>query len=106
MDMLDFSFAEIALIVIVAVIFIGPNELPAVIKIVAKAMRGIKSLTKELRTVFDDLSREAGLHETADDITKEIRMIRGDDGNMYKAYDHPIMTKLPPKPPTDTSHDG
>ena len=89
--MFDFSFAEIALVVIVAVIFIGPNELPVVIKAVAKAMRTIRSLAKELRAAFDDLSREAGLHDTADEISKEIRMIKGDDGQMYESYDHPII---------------
>ena len=87
--MLDFSFAESALIVIVAVIFIGPNELPVVIKALAKVVRGFKSITKEFRILFDEISKEAGL----DDVAKEVRMIQGDDGKMYEVYDHPIMTK-------------
>ena len=97
--MIDFSFAEIALVVVVAVIFIGPNELPVVIKAVAKAFRGLRSLTKEFRAVFDDLSREAGL----DEMQSEIRLIRGDDGKMYESYDSPVVKPLPPK--TDASHE-
>ena len=84
--MFDFSFAEIALVVVVAVLFIGPNELPVVI-------RAIRSLGKELRGVFDEIARESGLEEMAKDVN-EITMIKGDDGKMYEAYN---MAPLPPK---------
>src|SRR5208282_4037413 len=85
--MFDFSFAEIALIVIVAVVFIGPKELPVVIKAVAKALRAIRSLANEIRQAFEELGRESGLNETAEEFKHEITMIRGDDGKMYEAYD-------------------
>lgn len=85
--MFDFSFAEIALIVIVAVIFIGPEELPVVIKAVAKALRGIRALSHELKQALDDLSRESGLQEVAKEFHQETQMIQGDDGQFYEAYD-------------------
>ena len=91
--MFDFSFAEIALVVVVAVLFIGPNELPVVIRTIAKAMRAIRSLGKELRGVLDEIARESGLEEMAKDVN-EITMIKGDDGKMYEAYN---MAPLPPK---------
>jgi sec-independent protein translocase protein TatB len=87
--MFDFSFAELALTVIVAVIFIGPKELPVIIKTISKLVRSFKALTSEIRGVFDDISRESGV----DEIAKEIRMIKGDDGNMYEAYDHPVPAR-------------
>ena len=91
--MLDFSFADIALIVVVAVLFIGPHELPVVIRTVGKAMRTMRGLVKEMRGIFDEISRESGLEEVAKDIT----MIKGDDGKMYESYNHPINpTKLTP----------
>ena len=37
------------------------------------------------------------------DINKEIRMIKGDDGEMYESYDHPVMTQLPK---ADERHDS
>ena len=95
--MLDFSFAEIALIVVVAVVFIGPKELPVVIKAVAKAMHGMRSLTKELRGAFDELTRESCLKDAADDIDREIRMIKGDDGKMYESYTPPHIAKTTPQ---------
>ena len=89
---MDFSIAEIALIVVVAVVFIGPKELPVVVRAVAKAMRALKGLTAEFRKAFDEISEESGLKESAAEIENEMRLIKGDDGKFYEAYD---PTKLP-----------
>jgi Sec-independent protein translocase protein TatA len=93
--MFDLSLAELALIVVAAVVFIGPKELPVVLRAVAKGMKALRKLTKELRAVFDDISREAGIKETADAMHYEIRMIKGDDGNYYESYQ---PNKPAPKP--------
>lgn len=85
--MFDLSFAELLLIVVVAVIFIGPKELPVVIRAVAKMMRGMRGVYKDIRKAFDDLAEESGLKESADAVNAEIRLIKGDDGNMYESYD-------------------
>lgn len=85
--MFDLSLAEILLIVVVAVIFIGPKELPVVIKAVAKGMRSMRALGHEIRQAFDDLSRESGLKDAAEEMNHEIRMIKGDDGKFYESYD-------------------
>ena len=88
--MFDFSFAELALIVIVAVVFIGPKELPAVLRAVAKAMRAIRKLGDEVRHTFDELAKETGLEEGR-------RMIEGLDGKMYETFAPPPGTVLPLK---------
>ena len=87
--MFDLSLAELALIVIVAVIFIGPKELPVVLRAISKGLRGVRAFGRELHKAFDDLSREAGV----EDIEKDIRLIKGDDGNMYESYDMPQLDK-------------
>ncbi len=88
--MFDLSLAEVALIVVVAVIFIGPKELPVVIRAVAKALRALRGLYNDIRRAFDELARESGLQ----DIENDIKLIRGDDGKMYEAYD---VTKIAKK---------
>ncbi len=90
--MFDLSFAELALIIIVAVVFIGPKDLPVVLRALSKAMRSIRRFGQELKCEFDKLSEEAGV----EDIRREVRMIRGDDGRLYESYDIP----------TDKRHDG
>ncbi len=85
--MFDISFAELLLIIVTAVVFIGPRELPAVARAVARAMRALRSLYNEARKSFDDLARETGLKDTADAIHTEMRLIKGDDGKLYESYD-------------------
>ncbi len=84
--MFDFSLAELLFTVLVAVIFIGPKELPVVMRALAKAVRWIKDVSKELRKLFDELAEETGVKETVDSVNAEIRLIKGDDGNMYESY--------------------
>lgn len=84
--MFDLSLAELMLIVVVAVIFIGPKELPVVIAAVGKALRGLKSLANELRAAFTDLAQESGVEQVTKELDAEMRYIRGDDGKLYESY--------------------
>jgi len=84
--MLDFSFGELLLIVLVAVVCIGPKELPVVVRAIAKGLAHMRALSRELKAAFDDLARESGLKETQDEIEREMKTITGDDGKSYPAY--------------------
>ncbi len=92
---MDFSLAEILLIAVVAVIFIGPKELPAVIRALAKAMKSLRGLYGDVKKTFDDLTEEAGLKDAADSVNAELRLIKGDDGKFYESYDLPHIAKNP-----------
>lgn len=84
---MDLSLSEILLIVVVAVVFIGPKELPAVARSAAKGMRALRGLTRDIRKAFDELAEESGVKDAADSINAEMRMIQGDDGKFYESYD-------------------
>lgn len=84
---MDLSLSEILLIVVVAVVFIGPKELPAVVRAAAKGMRALRGLTRDIRKAFDELAEESGVKDVTDSINAEMRMIKGDDGNFYESYD-------------------
>lgn len=84
--MFDISFGELILVVLVAVVFIGPKELPAVIRGIAKIIKAMKGLSHEVKKTIDELARESGLKDEMDAIDMEIRMIQGDDGNWYESY--------------------
>lgn len=90
--MLDISLAELLLVVVVAVLFIGPKEVPVVMRALARAMRWLSGVTRDIRTMFDDLAEETGAKETIDSFNAEIRLIKGDDGHMYESYD---ITSIP-----------
>lgn len=94
--MFDFSFAELLLIVVVAVIFIGPKDLPVVVRAVARFLSQFKAMAGELKTAFDDLAKESGLHEAEDTFRREVKMIAGDDGEDYESYDISDLTDKKP----------
>ncbi len=82
--MLDLSLGEILIVVIVAAIFIGPKEMPVVIRSIAGFLRSLKNLAGEIRAAFDEVAEESGFRD------EEIRLIKGDDGKMYESYDLPV----------------
>lgn len=93
--MFDLSLAELALIVVVATVFIGPKELPVVLRAVARGVAQLRKLGAELRAVMDEVGKESGIAEAAQEFKAEMRMIRGDDGKFYESYDLPASPHLP-----------
>jgi len=68
--MLDLAWSEIAIIGLVAVIVLGPKELPGAMRTMAKAMRKLRSLTSELQGHMNEIVREAELDEVRQSIQK------------------------------------
>ena len=68
--MFDFAWSEIALIVVVAVIFIGPKDLPVAIKAVTEMIKKARRMAGEFQTHVDEMVREADLHEVRDSINQ------------------------------------
>lgn len=87
--MFDLSLAELLLIVVVALVFIGPKELPVVVRAIAKALHGLRSLLSEIRAAFDDLAEESGVKDITKELDAQTRLIKGDDGKWYEAYNTP-----------------
>jgi sec-independent protein translocase protein TatB len=61
--MFDMSWSELLLIAVVALIAIGPKDLPKVLKTVAQFTRKARSLAREFQSSIEDMAREAELHE-------------------------------------------
>ncbi|HEV3372884.1 MAG TPA: Sec-independent protein translocase protein TatB [Xanthobacteraceae bacterium] len=66
--MFDFSWSELLLIGVVALIFIGPKELPGVLRTLGQWMSKIRRMAGEFQNQFHDAMREAELA----DIKKEV----------------------------------
>ena len=106
--MFDFAWSEIALIGAVALVLIGPKDMPIAIKAITGAIKKARRMAAEFQTHVDDMVRDADLHEVRDGI-RQIRSmdIRGtisravdSDGSIRKALaDDPIR----PPPPVVTT---
>lgn len=62
--MFDLSWSHIAILVVVALLVLGPKELPNAIRTGAQLLRTGRKLANEFRSGMDDLLREAELEET------------------------------------------
>lgn len=95
--MFDLSLAEILLIVVVSVVFIGPKELPVVVKAIAKSLKILRGFAHEIKQAFDEISRETGIADVKETLEAEMRLIKGDDGKMYESYGVPDIHSQPVK---------
>lgn len=75
--MFDFGWSEIALIAVLAVIVLGPKELPNAMRTVARWVRKARSLAGDFQRHLDEVVKDAEL----DDLKKEASRISRTDIN-------------------------
>jgi sec-independent protein translocase protein TatB len=68
--MFGFSWSEILIIGVVALVLIGPNDLPRAMKTAARWMSAGRKLAREFQGHVDDLVREAELDELREQARK------------------------------------
>ncbi len=66
--MFDFAWSEIALIGVVALVAIGPKDMPVAIKTIADLVKKGRRMAGEFQTHVDEMVREANLHEVRDQV--------------------------------------
>lgn len=83
--MFDLAWSEIMLIGAVALVVIGPKELPGAIRTVSQFIRKAREMAWEMRGHVDEMVREANL----DEVRNQINEIRNSDikGEVTKAVD-------------------
>jgi sec-independent protein translocase protein TatB len=64
--MFDFAWSELALIGVVALVAIGPKDMPVAIKAVATLVKKARRMAGEFQVHVDDLMKEADLSEMRD----------------------------------------
>ncbi len=71
--MFDFSWSELAVIAVVALVLIGPKDMPVAIRAISGAIKKMRRMAGEFQHHVDDMMREADLH----DVQSTFRDIRG-----------------------------
>jgi sec-independent protein translocase protein TatB len=65
--MFDIGWDELLLIALVALVVIGPKELPAVLRTLGQWVAKARTLAGEFRSHVDDMIREAGVDDMKND---------------------------------------
>jgi sec-independent protein translocase protein TatB len=73
--MLGLDWTELALIAVVAVVIIGPKDLPEAVRGIAKGIQKLRRMAGEFQTQMDEVVREAKL----EDVRNQINEIRSFD---------------------------
>ncbi len=98
--MFDFGIGstELMLIAIVALIVIGPRDLPKVLRTVGQVMTKVRAMAREFQGHIEDAAKESGL----DDLKKDISKATNFDMNETLSD----ITREPGKVPTPASKDA
>jgi sec-independent protein translocase protein TatB len=76
--MFDIGWSEMAVVALIALLVIGPKELPNTMRMVGRWTRKARALTREFRSGFDEMVREAEL----EDVRKSVESAKS--GNISK----------------------
>lgn len=68
--MFDIGWSEMALILMVALVVIGPKDLPRVARSVGKWSAKARSMARDFQRSLDDMAREAELQDIKDELGK------------------------------------
>ena len=71
--MLSFGWAEILLVFIVVIIFVGPKELPKLIKQLTTFSKSIKKLSREFKSSLNEIADQEEFKE----INNSIKEVKG-----------------------------
>jgi len=67
--MLDIGWSEMAFIAVIALLVIGPKDLPKAMRTVSHWVRRARSLAQEFQSGLDEIAREAELDEVKRQVT-------------------------------------
>src|ERR687884_105347 len=96
---LDIGWSEMALIMGVALVVIGPKDLPRVARQVGKWSAKARSMAREFQRSLDDMAREAELQDIKDEIEKASRGASSFGAEIERHVDPDGELRRTPEPP-------
>ncbi|HXP06592.1 MAG TPA: Sec-independent protein translocase protein TatB [Stellaceae bacterium] len=98
---LDIGWPELMLIGVVALIVIGPKDLPAALRVAGYWVRKARTMSREFQSHFEQMMREAELDEVRQELKKVTEIDLNHEVNkiMDSATDPATAAQTVPKPP-------
>lgn len=96
----QFGFTEFILIAIVALVVVGPKDLPMMMRKLGQFVAKARAMANEFRAAFDDIARQAEL----DELRQEIEDLKNDNAvkdatdemrNFERDMNDQVMRKTP-----------
>jgi sec-independent protein translocase protein TatB len=87
------GFSEILILCVLALIVVGPKDLPLMLRKLGRFMAKMRAMAQEFRTGFDELARQAEL----DELKREVDALRR--GNPLTEIRDELNRSVPPMTP-------
>ena len=114
--LLDFGWSELMLIGLVALVVIGPKDLPRALRVAGYWVRKARTLSREFQSSVEQMVREAELDEVRQelkkaaeiDLDKEFRHAVDPTGSLEESLKPPELPNFsaPPKSAADSTVSG
>jgi sec-independent protein translocase protein TatB len=98
--MFDLSWSHILIFLVVALVVVGPKDMPRLLRIAGQWMGKARAMASEFRKSFDDMARQTEL----DELRQQIESLRGEQplaglqSDLNRSADVPLMKPLAPGP--------
>jgi sec-independent protein translocase protein TatB len=90
---------EIVVIALIALIVVGPKDLPVLLRRLGKATAKVRGMAQEFRASFDEMARQSEL----DELRREVEALRSEHmrplGDQFDQHMHDIGADLSAPPP-------
>ena len=99
--MFDLSWSHILIFLVVALVVVGPKDMPRLLRMAGQWMGKARGMANEFRKSFDDMARQTELDELRQQIEnlRHEQPLAGLHADLNKSAEVPLMTPLPPGPP-------
>jgi sec-independent protein translocase protein TatB len=95
--MFDIASSELILVALIALLVIGPKDLPRVLRLVGNWVGKARKVAAQFRSGFDEMVRESELHDLEKKWAEEnARIMAEHPPEKYQSEVPPIMAELPP----------
>ena len=101
--MFDLTSSKLLILAVVALIVVGPKDLPILLRTIGKYLSFLRQHANEFRAQLDDALREAELDEVKKEFEKMGREVRETVDAGTRALDAPVMTEKPAKAKDDAA---
>ncbi len=88
--MFDIGWTELVVIGVVALLVVGPKELPALLRTIGRYVGMIKRQANEFRTQFDDAMRETEL----DQLRKEVAVLKSEAETSLRSAEQSVRSEI------------
>lgn len=88
--MFDIGWTELVVIGVVALLVVGPKELPALLRTIGRYMGMVKRQANEFRAQFDEAMRETEL----DQLRKEVAALKSDAETTLRSAEQSVRSEM------------